>query len=198
MLPDFPKVKEVLVAHATAYVEQLIRQEPILRSIRRVHHFEGSEMRTQPSTGPVHSSEYERYTSANIDVPTDAIIAQGPAAFLKQIRVLAEDLKAHQVRTLLSRVSEAADSVGNVVHAGGQPYGPDLFLEMLEKISISFDEDGNPQMPMAVVSPETGAYIRAHAAAWEADPAFRERHARILQRKREEWDDRERHRELVD
>ena len=155
-------------------------------------------MRTQPSTGPVQSSGYEHYTSANIEVPTDAIIEQGPAAFFEQVRMLAEDLKAHQVRTMLARVGEAADSVGNVVHGGGQPYGPDLFFEMLEKITISFDEDGNPQMPMAVVSPETAAYIRAHAAAWEADPAFRERHARILQRKREEWDDRERHRELVD
>ncbi|MGA9624470.1 MAG: hypothetical protein WBL65_18230 [Bryobacteraceae bacterium] len=198
MLPDFPKVKEVLVAHARAQIEQVIRQEPILRGIRRVHHFEGSEMRTQPSTGPVQSSGYEHYTSANIEVPTDAIIEQGPAAFFEQVRMLAEDLKAHQVRTMLARVGEAADSVGNVVHGGGQPYGPDLFFEMLEKITISFDEDGNPQMPMAVVSPETAAYIRAHAAAWEADPAFRERHARILQRKREEWDDRERHRELVD
>jgi hypothetical protein len=42
MLPDFPKVKEVLVAHATAYIEQRIRQEPLLRGIRR----------TEPGTVP--------------------------------------------------------------------------------------------------------------------------------------------------
>jgi cytochrome c556 len=99
---------------------------------------------------------------------------------------------------MLGIATETAESVGNVVHGGERPYDPDLFLEMLEKVSISFDEDGNPQMPTAFVSPETGAHIRAHAAEWEADTAFRERHAKILQRKREEWDDRERHRELVD
>lgn len=56
MLPDFPKVKEILIAHATAYIEQLVRQEPILRGVRQVHHFEGSEIHTRPSSGPMQSS----------------------------------------------------------------------------------------------------------------------------------------------
>jgi hypothetical protein len=198
MLPDFPQVKEVLLARVTAYIEQLVRQEPILRGIRQVHHFEGSEMHTQPSTGPVQSSGYEHYKSAKVEVSREAIIERGPNALIEQFRVLAEELKAHQVSTLLDCAGKAAESVGNVVHGSGQPYSPELIFEMLEKITIAFDDDGNPDMPQAFISPETGAYIRAHAAEWEADPAFRERHAKILQRKREEWDDRERHRELVD
>jgi hypothetical protein len=198
MLPDFPKIKEELLARAAAYIEHLVRQEPLLADVPRIHHFEGSDMQTTPSVGPVQSGGYERYSSPNFHVATDEIIGKGHVAFFEHLQALAEDLKAHQVRTMLTRVGESADAIGNVVHAGGRPYGPDVFLEALETITIPFDEDGTPQMPRMVVSPEVAAYVRAHATEWEADPAFRERHAKILRRKREEWDDRERHRELVE
>jgi hypothetical protein len=198
MLPDFPTIKQALLAQAAAYVDQLVRQEPVLRDIRRIHHFEGGDMLTQPATGAQEPAGYQHFTSADIRVETETIIEKGPGAFFEQLQALAEDLKTHQVRTMLARVGEAADAVGNIVHARGQPFGPDLLLQALETITIRFDENGTPQMPSMVVSEEWAAYIRAHAAEWEADPSFRERHAKILERKRQEWDDRERHRELVD
>ena len=198
MLPDFPKIKQELLARAVAYVEHLVRQEPLLSEIRRVHHFEGDEMLTTPSPGPAQASGYEHYQSANFHLTAAEVIAKGPDAFFEHLQTLADELRAQQVRTMLERVGQAADAVGNVVNAAGRPYGPDVLLEALETIEIAFNEDGTPQMPRMIVSPEIAAYIRAHAAEWEADPMFRERHARILQRKREEWDDRERHRELVD
>jgi hypothetical protein len=198
MLPDFPTIKDALLMQAKAYIEHLVKQEPVLREIRQVQHFEGSEMLTQPELGAPQVGAYDHFTSSKVFVSRDTIIEQGPAAWFEQLKTLAEELKAHQVRTMLERVGDAAAAVGNTVSAGGQPYRPDLFLEMLEKITIPFDDQGNPQMPICVVSPETAAHIRAHAQEWEADPEFRQRHAKILQRKREEWDDRESNRQLVD
>jgi glucose-6-phosphate dehydrogenase assembly protein OpcA len=186
------------VTQAAAYVENLIRQEPILRGIRRVRHFEGNTMSTCPETGPPHSSGYQLISSNNIEISREETIERGPTALFERLATVAEELKARQVRTMLELAGEAAKSVGNDIHVTDRSYGPEVFLEMLERISITFDEDGNPHMPTAVVSPEMGDHIRAHAQDWEANQVFRDRHAKILQRKKEEWDDRESNRQLVE
>lgn len=121
MLPDFPKIKQSLFARAAAYVEHLVRQEPLLRDIPRVHHFEGADMLTELATRSAQRGGYEHFRSANIEVDTDAIIDKGPVAFFERLQLVAEDLKAHQVHTLLARAGEAADSVGNTIHTRGRP-----------------------------------------------------------------------------
>jgi hypothetical protein len=84
------------------------------------------------------------------------------------------------------------------VNGKGQPFTFELFLETLEKISIDFDDQGNPYLPTVVVSPELGAKLKSKLPEWEANPDYDKRFKELIERKRKEWNDRESHRKLVD
>jgi hypothetical protein len=58
---------------------------------------------------------------------------------------------------MLSRTCQAA---GTVSDAGGKPFSFELLLDGLEKIEISFDDQGKPEMPTLVMGPEAAARIR--------------------------------------
>jgi len=58
-----------------------------------------------------------------------------------------------------SQMSDISEAVGTTVDAGGIPMSWDLVNELLERIEIPFDHDGNPSIPALVLSPETAARI---------------------------------------
>ena len=72
-----------------------------------------------------------------------------------------------------------------------------MMWDMLEKIHIDFDKNGQPRMPNMVIHPDTLERIRPKLAEWEADPAIKKRRIEILAKKKEEWRDRESNRKLV-
>ena len=53
-------------------------------------------------------------------------------------------------------ISKAAEEVGNVTSADGEPLSIDLLLKSLEKIHLSFDEDGQPSGVKACCTSEDG------------------------------------------
>ena len=59
---------------------------------------------------------------------------------------------------ILRRTSDAA---GTATDAGGKPFSFELFLASLEKIDISFDENGKPELPTLVVNPVLAKQIQA-------------------------------------
>jgi len=59
---------------------------------------------------------------------------------------------------ILRRTSQAA---GTASDAGGKPFSFELFLASLEKIDISFDDSGKPELPTLVVGPELAKQIQA-------------------------------------
>ena len=94
-----------------------------------------------------------------------------------------------QVFAYLSRV---CDATGNVVDGKGQPFSFDQLLEVLDKIQIDFDEAGNPEMPTMVVSPDLFEKIRMRPPTQEQI----KRRDEIIERKRKEYNARQRARKI--
>jgi len=91
---------------------------------------------------------------------------------------------------LVGRLSDAA---GNSIDAKGRPVSHELLLEMLEKMDIEFEDDGKPNMPTLVVNPEMADALR------KLPPPTAEqekKHRDLMERKRQEYNDRKRHRKL--
>lgn len=84
---------------------------------------------------------------------------------------------------LIQSISDVTDRTGNVMDAQGGPPTPDLILDLLEKMSISFDDEGNPQMPTLYAHPEMVDRL--------LETPYTEEHERrrqaILARKKEEF-----------
>jgi hypothetical protein len=197
MLPDFPKIKKKHVEAINKYLKELINQDPLFSGIRVEHHFEGSRMSYKTVDGEPNETEYEA-ASSEFQIKKEDVIAKGAMAYVENLRDAAEEMKRQKAGYLFEKMKEVTDKTGNVVNGKGQPFSFELFVEMIKKIWIDFDEDGKPIMPTVVVSPELGEKLRVILPEWEKKPEYKKIINYIIEEKRKEWNDRESHRKLVD
>lgn len=197
MLPDFPKTKRKLGEAIDKYLQYLIRQDPLLSEIREERHFEGNRMSSITENGQLGQSAYEEI-SAGYSIRREDIIVKGPMAFVENIHSVAEKMKKQKAKLLFDKFKEVTDKTGNIVDAKGRPLTFKLLMQLLEKISIDFDDHGNPFLPTLVISPAMGAKLKHKLPEWEANPEYKKKLEELIARKREEWNDRESHRKLVD
>jgi hypothetical protein len=197
MLPDFPKIKKKHVEAINKYLKELINQDPLFSGIRVEHHFEGSRMSYKTVDGEPNETEYQA-ASSEFQIKKEDVIAKGAMAYVENLRDAAEEMKRQKAGYLFEKMKEVTDKTGNVVNGKGQPFSFELFVEMIKKIWIDFDEDGKPIMPTVVVSPELGEKLRVILPEWEKKPEYKKIIDDIIEEKRKEWNDRESHRKLVD
>ena len=170
----------------------MCRKNPILGGMKTLPSQPLSTFRSTLSSGQV--------------VETRPILVQSPFSFsikdaiggkvdglLAAIDEAAED----GLRTIMPRffeyVGQLSDAAGTSIDAKGQPPSHELFLQMLERIDIEFDQDGKPIMPTLVVNPEMAEALR------KLPPLTLEREKKqqdLMVRKRQEYNDRRRHRRL--
>lgn len=197
MLPDFPKIKRRFVETINSHLQNLVHQEPFLSQIREEQHFEGNKISSKTENGELDQSGYKEISS-KILINREDVIAKGPMAFVENIQNVVEEIKKKKAKFVFDNLKEITSKTGNVVNGKGQPFSFDIFMEMLNKISIAFDDQGNPDWPTLVVSPKMGAKLREKFPEWESNPDYKKRLVKLIKRKRKEWNDRESHRKLVD
>jgi hypothetical protein len=120
-------------------------------------------------------------------------------AIQRKLIELARRVGEAQAKRMLEVAGEAADSVGNAVHADGE-LTPDKFLEVFRRVQMDFDPDTlQPGRDFVwVMHPDTAASVVPKIKEWENDPVFNARYEAIISLKREEWRDREASRKLAD
>lgn len=197
MLPDFPKIKRKWSAMFAQSVKAQVHNASFVSQIRKVRHFEGDGMKTTDATGETEESNY-KLLSGSLGVNHQDLIERGPLALQEGLEKMAEELRSQQSKMIFEHLSQSTDRTGNVVDAGGQAINPDLILQMLEKMEIDFSEDGQPRLPTLVVPPEQGEKLREKMLEWEKDECYNRKFNELIERKRQEWHDRESHRKLVD
>jgi hypothetical protein len=159
MLPDFPKIKGEFVRVIDRYLQELVRQEPLLSQIQEERDFEGNKMSSKTEDGGVYKSAYKEI-SGQYSIKREDVIAKGPMAFMENIQSIAEKLKEQKAKDFFDKLREVVDETGNVVNGKEQSFTFELFMEGLEKIWIDFDDEGNPSLPTVVVSPELGMKLK--------------------------------------
>ncbi len=197
MLPDFPKIKKKFEDNINIYIRKLVRQDPVFSQIREEIHFEGEKMATKTMDGELDEGGYQEI-SGEIKINKDEIIEKGPIAFINNIQEVAEEIKKQKAEMMFRKIDEITTKTGNKVDIKGRPLTFDVFMEMLEKLWIDFDSNGNPIMPTLVISPKLGEKMKERIVEWEKNPDCKKRHNELIERKRKEWNDRESHRILVD
>ena len=197
MLPDFPKIKRKWSAMFVRMVRERVHQGSFVSQIRKVRHFEGDGMRVTDAMGETEESNYELLSGA-LEVNHQDLIERGPIALKEGLKKVAEELSSQQSKMIFERMNQITAKTGNIVDAGGQAINPDLLLQMLERIEIDFSEDGQPRFPTLVVSPENYDKLREKMLEWEKDEHYNRKFHELIERKRQEWHDRESHRKLVD
>jgi len=134
--------------------------------------------------------------SAGFLLKNEDIIAKGMEAYYAKLDELAQSIKNQEERIMLNAMEQAAERVQNVVDTKGN-FSFSTILDALEKITISFDSNGNPSVQDIILSPSAAAKMRAMLPELEKKE-YKRRYNEIIERKRKEWLDRENSRRLVD
>jgi hypothetical protein len=196
MLPDYPEIKKYLRREFILSLEK-DRKDPLLSTIPVHVIHEGNIFSTTSVDGFSQEGAYKEI-AAKWEVSREEMMTQGPEAYFSSAEKVAKELDKQKAKQLIEKIEEATQRTGNIVDAKSKPLSPDLILSALDKIAIDFDELGNPVFPYLVVSPEQFEKIKADIPKWESDPITNVRYKLIIDKKRQEWIDRENNRKLVD
>jgi len=197
MLPDYPKIKEKAIKEINSYMRELISRESLFSLIREEKCFEGDKMITEDKSGEVDSSPFKEITVDQVVVRQD-VITKGIYAFIESINEVAERFKKEKAMLMFSKLNEVAEKNGMTVDGKHKPFSFDLFIEMLDKMQIDFDDNGEARMPTVVVNPSLAAVIKEKLPQWDSNIEYKKRMDDLKKRKKEEWDVRESSRKLVD
>ena len=198
MLPDYPSIKKKVNSLLRRYLkEEIARRSPILKEIRQTVQHEGRSGTYEDVDGRESPIEYKEVTAA-FSLTRDEMRQPNFQLVLSKFAEMAETFAEEQSKMLFDTVSEAVESVGNVVDAKGKST-KEAFLELMRKMQGDFDpQTGEPRRPTMVLHPDTMAKIKDDLESWEQDPDFMAAMSEIEQQQRLDWRDRESSRRLVD
>ncbi len=163
-------------------VSALTRGDGLLSMIRHraVAHMAGARAVNAPELQQEHSDEGVTPVVATMQLPFDALEAGDSDPLIETLVDAAKKIKSEMTRRAFERMDEIAEQEGMKIDARGRPFSADLFVEMLEKLDIEFDESGNAIMPSVVLHPSE---MEKFAAALDTDEA-RQKIAAVLERKK--------------
>lgn len=190
MFPDFLKTKERLQKMLYDEMQKVrLKHMAPLANVRELMIFEGNKNVVIREDGSIEEMNPKKITT-ELQVKFEEVDKMSHEMILDKINQAAEEMAVKTSELFFERLTKITDETGNVISADGAPFSIDLFLELLKKMEIDFDEAGNPSELSFV--PFTSSMSRVISQA-EADP----RYQAIIERKREEWYAREGNRKLV-
>ncbi len=199
MLPDFIKAKSRANRDLLRWVRrQIPAVTPLIQGVATFHQHEGKIGRMVHPDESEDTIDYQP-ESFEFVLNRDEMKHFDLQAIQRKLTGLAEQIGQAQTKRMLHVVGKAADSVGNVIHAGGD-LTQDKFLEVFRRVQMDFDPETLQPKPgfVWVLHPDLAASVVPKVKEWEKDPAFNAEYERIMAVKREEWRDREANRKLVD
>ncbi|MDV2495029.1 MAG: hypothetical protein RX316_02325 [bacterium] len=197
MLPDFPASKRKYKDWADELVRLIFKVEaPVIALLKKVKQHEGKLFAYERERGEMIEPSYTTATS-EIEVHISEAPNMTPEKLIEKLKAVAKDLAKQQEEPLFETLTSLSEESGTVVKGSGEPLNPDLLIEVLEKLDIDFDhKTGQPRMPTIVVSPQLN--IEEKLKEWEADKKAKIKYQTLIEKKRQEWRDRESNRKLVD
>jgi len=114
-----------------------------------------------------------------------------------KVDAVADELARRTSEDAYKKLDESMGKVGNSINAGGKPFSQKIYLEMLEKMEMEFEDTGEPAFKL-VMHPDMAEVVRKRMEEWQNDNDFQLKYGELIRLKREAWFDRESNRKLVD
>lgn len=199
-LPKYKEVKQIVEKSISKRFNNVMRREmsPFNESPNIIQH-EGKKL-IHNTLDNQNSARVMTYQKAQVGYKLEYVklIDMTAEDILAIIDEKAKDMGSQMARYQFKVLNETIKETGNSVDAEGQKLSPDLFLESMRKISISFDKDGKPKMPTIVISPKMADEWKRVITEAEADPEHKAKFEAIMKQKKEEYDAEQASRKLVD
>ena len=186
---NIPAYDVALYAFMTSVLDGLVAVEPMLGQIPVRVTGHAGPTRNVPGAQPV---DHPLTTFKEVfAIHTDVIRGSQVESFVETLTELAGKHGDAMAKALFQTLTDVAEGVGNVVDARRKTLSCDHFLDALEKMEMSFDDEDRPQVQFTV-NPNTAKLLRA----LEITPEQQQRHDEIIRRKKDQWDAQKRTRRL--
>lgn len=160
-------------------------------ALARAQHPLLAEMRTETTESGA-SSVVDRRDGERLDLPSDLIgfemrwdrddvLIGNFEALLLQLDSASNELGEKLIAKFVETVSSVTESTGNVIDAKGEKFSFEMFVEMLETIEWSLDDDDELVMPSLLMHPNQAKNLPS-----EATPEQRAIVDELKRRKKEE------------
>jgi hypothetical protein len=201
MLPDFPTLKRDLGQLLDLRMKRSARQRNVIATLATsiVQH-EGHAMAYDQMTKDgkrIVAGEYEK-AEAGIMIKIEEVPDLIGDNLLKKIDEIAESIAKQTSQMSFARIDETLNEAGTGIDAKGQSLSPELYLEVLEGMEIGFDSETLEPTFSIIIHPAMMPAMERLKNQMENNTAYKQRYDALMERKREEWRDRESHRRLVD
>lgn len=198
MIPDFPREKEKLMQYWNKYLVAKSQELSGFFGTLPAHtNHEGHRWAINRSDGTEDNQLYH-HIEGLMTVEISEAPSLTPDKIREKLDKIADDVARQISQNMFAEMSRVTKETGNEVDAAGQPFSQDFFLQALEMMDLDFDENGNWNPPTIVMHPDLWEAKKEEMKSWERDGEFLSRQKTILEKKKEEWRDRENHRKLVD
>ena len=172
--------------------ELMSSNDPVLGRIQSVRSDQVPVVRNTMPSGEVVEGQPLR-TEMTVAVKLDDVITCNVDGFAAALYDTATKALEQVMPRFFERIGRLSEAAGTTVDARGEPLSYELYLRGLEQAEIDFDEYGNPILPTMFVGPDL-------FEAWQKLPPPTEAQQRVLheliERKKQEFNDRRRHRKL--
>ncbi len=196
MLPDFPDLKKKLARRIRARMKAVHASHTApLSAAGMIHIPEGDRVMSIDEDG-LESEIPMKQHRVTVTITDDEVETLTTEEMIRRFDNAAQQMATQTGKTFIESLDRSVQSVRNVVNYHGKITADDLFA-MYEKVQIDFDEQGRPELPTLVCGKKMYSELTDLLPELDDNPAMRERLAQIIERKREEWRDRESSRKLV-
>ncbi|MHC1698825.1 MAG: hypothetical protein AB9919_12345 [Geobacteraceae bacterium] len=122
--------------------------------------------------------------SAEVAVTVDDVYGFDLEKLCLDIYEYAQSFLKDMTKKLFSTMSQVTDFTGNVIDGKGKGISNEMLIEMLEKIHIDFDQEGNPLLPSIVIHPDM---VKSFEKLKADENLYKPRIDEIIDRKREAY-----------
>ncbi|MFP4402386.1 MAG: SNARE domain-containing protein [Candidatus Nanoarchaeia archaeon] len=196
MLPDFPKIKREIQNNLEKYVRNISYSDPLISMITKITIYEGNKGIYYTVDGKKQEVEYKNFES-KVNIKAEEVKEKGTDIIKEIGKNVGKDIKQQLGNHMISSIHEAIDRTGNKINANGKPLSHEFILDTIEKMEISFNDDGTPNMPSLILHPDQLKKIQDKIPEWEKNKDYIKRKKEIMEVKKSEWDIRESNRKLV-
>lgn len=116
-----------------------------------------------------------------VHIDLDAVLEGDVAQYLSALFEMADEFGSQLVAGMFKHISDVSDKYGQTVDVAGRDF-VDAYIESLESLEMSFDENGSPTTKI-YVNPNNVDFLVKNQPTLEQQ----ERIDTIINRKREEW-----------
>lgn len=172
------------------YFFSLSSQDPFLGRIGNQPDYHGGGFHYENEGEHLVTSLSEIKIETNTTI--DDIINYDIEKISENIYSLANQRLQQMFKIFITTMDQITNLTGNITNAQGKPFSLDMILDLLEKVDIGFDGEGNARLPQILVGPDLGDKMKNLKMTESQEKRF----AEIIEKKKKEFYDQKCYRRL--